>query len=116
MNRVIRVDQDGWAMEADQRHVDILIKEMNLKGAKGVSTPSEEEKRYEEEENRVELDPREARKYRELAARANYLGQDRADAQCAIKEVCRGCGLQRKGTTRSCDVSPDTSCRFPGRR
>lgn len=32
----------------------------------------------------------EAREYRQLAARANYLALDRADIQFAVKEICRG--------------------------
>ena len=59
-------------MEADQRHADIMIEQMNLKEAKGVSSPGEEEKRWEEEENRQLLGGTEAKHYRELAARANY--------------------------------------------
>ena len=39
----------------------------------------------------------EARKYRELAARANYLGEDRMDIQFATKEVCHGTGHPAKG-------------------
>ena len=63
---------------------------MNLKKAKGVSSPGEEEKRWEEEENLQLLEGSEAKHYRELAARANYLAQDRVDIQFATKEICRG--------------------------
>ena len=90
LNRVIRVTSQGWEMEADQRHADIMIEQLNLKEAKGVSSPGEEEKRWEEEDNRQLLEGAEARHYRELAARANYLAQDRIDIQFATKEICRG--------------------------
>ena len=90
LNRVIRVTAAGWEMEADQRHVDLIVQEMNLVGARGVSTPGEEEKRWEEEDNRILLDGPEARRYREVVARANYLAQDRFDLQFAVKEACRG--------------------------
>ena len=90
LNRVIRVTSQVWEMEADQRHADILVEQMNLKEAKGVSSPGEEEKRWGEEENRQLLEGTEARHYRELAARANYLAQDRVDIQFATKEICRG--------------------------
>ena len=63
---------------------------MQLKEAKGVSTPCEDEKRWEQEDLSDALENKEARKYRELAARANYLAQDRADIQFATKEICRG--------------------------
>jgi hypothetical protein len=90
LNRIIRITPEGWELEADQRHVDIMVEQMNLKGAKGVASPSEEEKRWEQEENCELLQDADARGYRGLAARANYLAQDRIDIQFATKEICRG--------------------------
>ena len=46
LNRVIRVTTQGWEMEANKRHVDILIEQLNFKEAKGVSSLGEEEKRW----------------------------------------------------------------------
>ena len=48
-------------------------------------------------DNQQRLDDRDARKYRELAARANYLAQDRMDIQFATKEICRGMCNPTKG-------------------
>ena len=84
-------------MEADQRHADIIIERMNLKGANGVKTPGEDEKSWEEEINQEELDFKDQRCYRELAARANYLAQDRPDIQYAVKEICKGICKPKKG-------------------
>ena len=44
LNRTIRVTEEGWEYEADQRHADLIVKEFKLKEAKGVKTPGEEEK------------------------------------------------------------------------
>ena len=90
LNRVIRVTDQGWEMEADQRHADIIVDQLNLKEANGVKTTCEEEKAWELEDNSVGLNEKESKKYRELAARANYLAQDRMDIQFATKEICRG--------------------------
>ena len=38
-NRIIRRTLKGWEMEADQRHVDNIIDQLNLKNAKSVKTP-----------------------------------------------------------------------------
>ena len=100
LNRIIRVTHEGWEMEADQRHADIIIERLNLKEAKGVSSPCEEEKRWEDDENREALTDQEGRKYRELAARANYLAQDRCDIQYAVKELCRGMCTPTKGDVK----------------
>ena len=47
-----------------------------------------------------ELEGAEASKYRALAARANYLAQDRPDIQFATKEICRGMCTPTKGDVR----------------
>ena len=91
LNRVIRVTEQGWEYEADQRHGELVVKGMGLEGAKGVVTPGEEVKAWnEEEEEEEKLGAGEASEYRGLAARANYLALDRADIQFSTKEVCRG--------------------------
>ena len=100
LNRIIRVTEEGWEIEADQRHADILIDQLNLKEANGVKTPCEEDRRWEDEENAQLLEGKEVRKYRELVARANYLAQDRMDLQYATKEVCRGMCNPTKGDLR----------------
>jgi len=42
-------------MEADQMHADIIVEDLNLKGANEAKTPCEEERRWQDEENRVML-------------------------------------------------------------
>eukprot|EP00973_Karenia_brevis_P031298 4319995-Karenia_brevis.AAC.1 len=34
LNRVVRVDEDGWEYEADQRHADLIIRGLNMQDAK----------------------------------------------------------------------------------
>ena len=73
---------------------------MNLTEAKGVKGPGEDEKPWEEAYNEVLITQREAAGFRALAARANYLAQDRADLQYAAKEVCRGMAQPTKAHVR----------------
>ena len=89
LNRVIRVSEDGWEYEPDQRHAEIIVKTLGLREAKGVRTPCEENKAAVDSEEE-ELQGQDATAYRGLAARVNYLAMDRADLQYAAKEVCRG--------------------------
>ncbi len=42
------------------------------------------------------LDEQESKKFREIAARANYLSADRADIQFPAKEACRSMPQPRK--------------------
>ena len=89
LNRVIRVTENGWEYEPDQRHADIIIEAMGMKEAKGVLTPTEDEKAWEEKSNDEELDAEKATKFRKVGARANYLAQDRPDSMYCVKEICR---------------------------
>ena len=71
LNRVVRWTPEGWEMETDQRHVDLIITELGLSEAKPVSTPGEPERRGDEAENERVLSAEEATKFRGLSARAN---------------------------------------------
>ena len=90
LNRVLRVTEQGWEYEADQRHGEVIVKTLNLTAAKAVGTPGEEGKPWLEAEEAEQLEPARAHEYRALAARANYLALGRPDLQYAVKEICRG--------------------------
>ena len=86
LNRVIAWDEVGLRYEADQRHADLLIKDLGLTEAKPVSTPGTKEIKIEcnnntNKRNKInnssegvnnesdDLDPNEKTRYRALAAR-----------------------------------------------
>ena len=89
LNRIVRVTSDGWEYEPDQRHIDMLIESLGLGQAKSVSSPGEEEKKWEAEENEQLLEPDKAKHFRGHAARLNYLAPDRPDIAYSVKELCR---------------------------
>ena len=97
LGRIVRVTESGWEYEADPRHAELLIKALRLESANGVRSPGEESRPWEEEENGVPLQGSAATEFRALAARANYLAQDRADIQYAAKECCRGMAAPTRG-------------------
>ena len=39
LNRIIRMDHEGWHYEADQRHGEVIVKALNLQEAESVQTP-----------------------------------------------------------------------------
>ena len=63
LNRVVRWTSEGWEMEPDQRHVDLIIKELGLLDARPVSTPGESENRDDEAENSRLLSAGDASKF-----------------------------------------------------
>ena len=100
LNRIVRITSDGWEVEADQRHGELIAQELGLEKAKGLSTPGIDEPLKDDDE--VLTDWR-AGKYRSLAARANYLALDRADIQFSVKELCRSTWSTIEMRQASCD-------------
>jgi hypothetical protein len=88
LNRIIRVTPAGVEIEADQRHAEIIIEQMKMTGAKGVTTPGVKTSASDSLGDK-ELSREEAREYRGMTARANYLAQDRVDIRYAVKELSK---------------------------
>ena len=78
--------EDEIRYEADQRHAEIIIKQLGMSGeSKTAVTPGINESRQEGDED--ELIQNEATHYRALTARANYLAHDRSDIGYATKRT-----------------------------
>ena len=102
LNRMIEWTDTGIRYEADQRHAEIIIAELGLvEGSKGVSTPGVTTTQKEVGEDEEELNEELRRAYRGLVARANYLAQDRADIQFAVKELSRGMSKPTEGNWKA---------------
>lgn len=88
LNRLVHYGEYETTIEADPRHVQILIKELNLAEAK--STPTPGVKRTDTESER--LNPIECSRYRSLVMRGCYLSLDRPDIAYSCKELARSMG------------------------
>ena len=44
LNRIIRYTEHGWEYEADQRHAEIIIQDLDMKSANPVASAGEDEK------------------------------------------------------------------------
>ena len=76
---------EGVEYEADQRHAELMVREMGVQlNSKGVVTPGTQDPAEDGKEHEVDQ-----RVLRGVAARGNYLGQDRVDMQYAAKEISR---------------------------
>ena len=89
LDRVVSWEEGGLRYEPDPRHAEIIIAQLGLQDAKPVSTPgvSATSARSEEDQENPPLTGAEASSYRGLAARTNFLAQDRTDIQYASKEI-----------------------------
>jgi hypothetical protein len=87
LNRILEWTKEGIIYEADQRHAEIIKNQMGMKDeSKGVNTPGV---KGISDDAAQDLEPFRATKFRAIAARANYLGQDRSEIQFSVKELCR---------------------------
>ena len=76
LNRMVRVTDEGWQYEADQRHADIILQAMRMSNCKPRGTVGEDGKEWQEAEDEGLLPKEQETEYRALAARANYLAAD----------------------------------------
>ena len=97
LNRIVRCTSAGWEMEGDQRHGEIIAKELGLETSKGLTTPGVDEPIPEGDEA---LTGWQLTQYRSLSARALYLSMDRPDIQFAVKELCRYMTAPTQGSWR----------------
>ena len=95
LNRCIKWTATGIQYEADPRHVEILINELDMHKTKPATTPGSKGAHVEDEDN-PHLDSSQATKFRQLIARCNFLCQDRPDIQYACKETARGMANPRR--------------------
>ena len=85
---IVRWTSEGVEYEADPRHVEQIVRDLDLIGAKPVTTPGHKPT-FEQAYHSKLLPPEKMRPSRAIAARANYLAMDRPDIQYSAKEICR---------------------------
>ena len=89
LNRVIRWTESGVEYEADPRQGERLLEGLGLgDGCKATATPGLKAAIDVLKDDKV-LSAEAHTTFRALAARSNYLAQDRIDLQFAAKEACR---------------------------
>ena len=89
LNRIVRWTPEGIEYEADPRHVEQIVRDLDLMGAKSVTTPGLKPT-FEQACHSGLLPPEKHRAFRAIAARANYLAVDRPDFQYAPKRSADG--------------------------
>ena len=86
LGRIIEWKEHGVDVEADPRHVELIMKEMGMEECKGSDVVGRT--RLDDDEE-GKLLPQDARRFRSMAARCNFIAADRIDIQFECKEVCR---------------------------
>ena len=97
-NRIVTWDNiTGITYEAAPRHVEIILKQLQLTEAKPMSTPGTKDEGKTSEDCEMPLTDRETIEYRALVARCNYLFPGRPDISFAVKELSRAMSKPTKG-------------------
>ena len=75
LNRIVRYTSNGWELEADPRHAELLVEQLCVKG-KGVQTAGDpeaeatlDEMNVDDEVGAVEFEGQEVTAFRSMAAR-----------------------------------------------
>ena len=77
LNKIVRWTDAGVELEADPRHAEIVVRAMGLQEGAASKVPGVKENRKDAApEDSEELGREEARQYRAIAARLNYLAPD----------------------------------------
>ena len=88
LNRTLRFTHEAVKYEPDRRHADLIVQEFFPQGAKPATTPGTDVVNVDRDSEEL-LNKQDARKYRGLAARLNFLAMDRTDLQYAAKTVAK---------------------------
>ena len=98
LNRVILWTRTGLEYKPDQRHAERIISELELETCKSVSTPRVQESVSATRAmivEGVEMDDKEARRFRVMAARLNYFAEDGPDLMFASQCICKNMARPR---------------------
>ena len=89
LGRSIRWKRHGIEVEGDTKHVEALIKDWGMEQAKELNFPDFKDDPRLKEEFSVEMDSKEATRFRRSAARVNYLSMERPDIGHSSKEIAK---------------------------
>ena len=89
LNRIVRCDENGWSLEADPRHAELRIEHLGVGELRSAASPGIDGIDKVDREDDVEVTGSDATRFREVAARCNYLAFDRPDIQFPTKEISR---------------------------
>ena len=98
LNRTIQWDANGISYEADQRHMEIILRDLGLREQTNTTPIPYIRQTVEQVESPgPELERRAATMYRAIVARGIYLSQDRSHIRYAVKELSRSMSQPTEG-------------------
>lgn len=100
LNRIVTCTDDGWTVEADPRHAELIIEQLGVDNCRSVVSAGVDGADEDDKEDDEDILGADLTRFRGVAARCNYLSFDRPDAQYAMKEICREMSKPATGSLR----------------
>ena len=100
LNRIVSCSEEGWTIEADPRHAELIVEQLGVEDTRAVVSPGIDGAEEEDNDEDVDIVGADLTRFRGVAARCNYLSFDRPDAQYATKEICREMSKPTTGSLR----------------
>ena len=97
LGRMVRWTSRGIEFEADPRHRRVLAEYFGFTEASTAAAFNGDKEKKEEAEDDMEMEKAEAKEFRGLVARLNYLAQDAPDLQYPSKEISKEMARPRRG-------------------
>ena len=98
LNRIVRWTEKGFELEADPRHAELVIRQLEIEKEKSLSSPGVDDTSKDDDDGLSPLSPEQATMFRGIAASINYLSPDRPDILYAAKEACRDMANPNEGS------------------
>ena len=89
MNLIVSCIDDGWTIEADPRHSELIVEQLGVETARTVASPGIDGADEDDNDDDEDIAGVDLTRFRGVAARCSYLSFDRPDVQFATKEICR---------------------------
>ena len=100
LNRIVRCVSEGWEVEADPRHAELIVEQLGIGSSRSLSSLGVDGEAEVDHEEDTDIAGPDGTRFRGVAARCNYLAMDRSDIQYATKEVCREMSKPTTGSLR----------------
>ena len=100
LNRIVSCTDEGWTIETDPRHAELIVEQLGVAEARAVVSPGIDGAAEDDEDDDVDIVGPDLSRFRGVAARCNYLSFDRPDMQFATKEICREMSKPTTGSLR----------------
>ena len=79
LNRIVSCENDGWSVEADPRHAELIIEQLGVGTARSVVSPGIDGVEEEDREDDIDIDGSDVTRFRGVAARCSDLSFDRPE-------------------------------------